>query len=203
MQRNRNARTSGAGKRRSGTGDDAGSGAEAESHHRRQRSRQELLARCRLVGADAEVAPRPESPPDFRLHSASYGYCAAREAAICVDDRRRKQQEFREQILCPGRRLDRAARTTVESWTGHPRTRRRRLLGLGSGQELLDEEGQYRRSGSTSRLRVFSRRDLGRAGRPHPGQPDQGLQGSRGRLVELDPGRTARIQAAWPKLSAP
>ena len=65
--------------------------------------------------------------------AASEGYCETGEAAIRADNRCRKQRELRERILCPGRELDRPTWKTVEPRTGHPCTRRRRLLGLGSG----------------------------------------------------------------------
>ena len=130
---NRHAGTSGAGKRRPGTVDGAGSGPTVEYRHRGQWTRQELSARYRLVGVDAEVASRSESTPDLRLCGTSHGCWETRQAALHADDLDRPQQKLRERVFGLGRRLAGKAGQAMEPGTRHPCSRRRWLFGLGSG----------------------------------------------------------------------
>ena len=118
-----------------------------------------------MVGVDAEMAAQPESTFDFRLSGAADGYREIGETAFRVEDRCRKQQELREHVFCSGPGLDRTARQAMEPRTGHPRTRRRRIRGLGLRAKLLEETGECRRSGSTSGIRFLVPRGLDRVGR--------------------------------------
>ena len=84
--------------------------------------------------------------------------------------------------------LARAAWSALERRTRHTRSCRRRIFRLGSGQKLLEEEGEHRRPGPASRLHLFFRGTLDRANRPGSRKIDQGLQGTSRRLVKLDSG---------------
>ncbi len=183
-----NARVPATQKRRSRSRNGIGIRVAVEPHYRRQRSGQKLLTRCRVVGADAQVAPRSQFQTHVRICRSSIG-----SKKNCVDRVRRRFQvevgPIPQHLRATRRSLGGKGRTALEPRPRDLRPCRRRIFRLGSGPQLLENEGEYRRSRSVAGICIVSERSVGRFENRIGGSRNICLQWPIGRLGELDPRR--------------